>query len=409
MEDDVALAHLLRKRLERAGYAIDLAYDGEEGLAKYQKGSYDLIVVDNFMPGYDGLDVIRSLVEPGPLPPAIMLTGTGNEAVAVEAMKLGVSDYIVKDVDGVYLDLLPLVIEQVLNQYRLMEDKRRLEEQMQVSEKIQSLGLMAGGIAHEFNNLLQVIIGNVNLAHTKLTPDSFLYDCLKNIEKAAERAATLSGQMLAYSGHGLMTRMTLNFPKLVDEVAQGVALSLADQITLEYHFAKDLPTAKGDPFQMREVIRSLITNSIEAIGDREGVISVRVDSMEADRAYLANTYINDNLPSGLYVFLEVTDNGCGIDSETLEKVFDPFFTTKFTGRGLDLAATLGIVRRHKGAVTVASTPEIPNQARGRTTFRILLPTEELSKGSAEDEVVGSRTWRRYPSSEREADARASGA
>jgi PAS domain S-box-containing protein len=134
MEDDVAAARLLQKRLERAGYVVDVAHDGEGGLAKYDAGSYDVVIVDQNMPVRDGLEVIRLLASRGSLPPTIMVTGAGDEKTAVEAMKLGASDYIVKDVDGGYLELLSSVVERALYQHRLLEEKRRAEEALRESE-----------------------------------------------------------------------------------------------------------------------------------------------------------------------------------------------------------------------------------------------------------------------------------
>ena len=129
MEDDRGLARLFQRRLERAGYAVDLAPDGEQGLKMYASGTYDVVAVDQVMPRLTGLDVIRALAAQGPLPPLVMVTGTGSERIAVEAMKLGANDYIVKDVDGGYLELLPTVIERALEQHHLQEEKRRADEE----------------------------------------------------------------------------------------------------------------------------------------------------------------------------------------------------------------------------------------------------------------------------------------
>ena len=130
MEDNAGIARLVEKRLTRAGYVVDLACNGQEGLAMFNTGRYDLLVVDQNMPVYNGLGVIRSLVSQGPLPPMIMVTGTGNQRVAVQAMKLGADDYVVKDMDGGYLDLLPTIVERVLKQRRLLDEKRRAEEEI---------------------------------------------------------------------------------------------------------------------------------------------------------------------------------------------------------------------------------------------------------------------------------------
>lgn len=129
MEDDPGLARLVQKKLERAGYDTDIARDGETGLAMYEQGSYDLVALDHFMPVYDGLEVIRILAARHPVPPMIMITGKGNERIAVEAMKLGARDYVVKDAEGRYLELLPSVVEHVLEQQRLIEEKKRVEEE----------------------------------------------------------------------------------------------------------------------------------------------------------------------------------------------------------------------------------------------------------------------------------------
>jgi len=142
MEDDPGLARLFKKRLERAGYVVDIARDGEEGLAMYEAGSYDVVATDQHMPVQTGLEVIRILAARGPLPPMIMVTGTGSEQIAVEAMKLGAGDYIVKDIEGGYLELLPTVIERVLQQRRLVEEKQRAEaerERLLVAEREQRL------------------------------------------------------------------------------------------------------------------------------------------------------------------------------------------------------------------------------------------------------------------------------
>ena len=144
MEDDLGLARLFQKKLKRAGYLVDIAHDGTEGLARYEAGSYDLVAVDQRMPVHDGLEVIRILAARGPLPPTIMITGTGNERIAIEAMKLGAGDYIVKDVELGYLELLPSVIEQVLNQRRLVEEKQKAVEALQQLNSNLALLSLAG-------------------------------------------------------------------------------------------------------------------------------------------------------------------------------------------------------------------------------------------------------------------------
>jgi CheY-like chemotaxis protein len=136
---------------------------------------------------------------------------------------------------------------------------------------------------------------------------------------------------------------------------------------LRYNLARNLPTIDADATQLRQIIMNMVINASEAIGEQSGMIAISTGAVECDRAYLAEMWIDDQLPVGLYIYLEIADTGCGMDRETSSKIFEPFFTTKFTGRGLGMAATLGIIRGHKGAIKVYSEKGIG------TTFKILLP------------------------------------
>jgi len=176
--------------------------------------------------------------------------------------------------------------------------------------------------------------------------------------------------MLAYSGRGRFVIQPLNLSGLVREMGHLLQTAIQKAITLKYDFAEDLPAVLGDANELRQVIMNLITNAAEAIGDEMGVITVRTGLLEADRQYLTTTYLAQDEAAGTYVCLEVSDTGCGMDEETKARIFDPFFTTKFTGRGLGLAAVLGIVRGHRGAIKIYSEP-----GRG-TTFKVLLPCSE---------------------------------
>ncbi|WBL36438.1 PAS domain S-box protein [Tepidiforma flava] len=250
---------------------------------------------------------------------------------------------------------------------RAEEERRRFDLQMQQTQKLESLGVLAGGIAHDFNNLLVAILGNAGLALMELPPESPARQTVLAIETAAQRAAELTRQMLAYSGKGKFVIERLNLSRVVEEMAHLLEVSVSKRAVLKYRFAPDLPAIEGDATQIRQVIMNLITNASDAIGERSGVISVSTGLLYADRAYLKTAYMDDDLPEGDYVYLEVADTGVGMDEETAARIFDPFFTTKFTGRGLGLAAVLGIVRSHRGAIKLYTEP-----GRG-TTFKILFP------------------------------------
>jgi PAS domain S-box-containing protein len=246
-------------------------------------------------------------------------------------------------------------------------ERRKAEQALLQAQKLESLGVLAGGIAHDFNNLLVGILGNAGLALAELSPESPARPTIEQIEETAQRAAELVGQMLAYSGKGRFIIRRINLNALVEEMTHLLRISIAKGVVLKYNFAPDLPSVEADATQMRQVVMNLVINASDAIGDRSGVITVNTGVMRADRAYLTETYLAPDLPEGDYVYLEVSDTGSGIDQAARERIFEPFFTTKFTGRGLGLAAVLGIVRGHSGAIKIYSEP-----GRG-STFKVLLP------------------------------------
>jgi len=276
------------------------------------------------------------------------------------------------------------------------EEKLGLERQIQQGQKLESLGVLAGGIAHDFNNILTTILGNADLAMEGLSPHSPARSNIQNIEKASRRAADLAKQMLAYSGKGKFVVEPIDLGEFVEEMAHLLAVSISKSIVLNYNFADNLPAFDGDPTQVRQIIMNLILNSAEAIGKRSGVIALSTGAMHCDRAYLQgiNTHavasFDAPLVEGVYVYLEVADTGCGMDLETIEKIFDPFFTMKFTGRGLGMSATLGIVRGHKGAI------KIDSEVGKGTTFKVLFPASKLPANGtlqAEDGDEGvAATW-----------------
>ncbi|MEO9255990.1 MAG: ATP-binding protein, partial [Tepidiformaceae bacterium] len=233
--------------------------------------------------------------------------------------------------------------------------------------KLESLGILAGGIAHDFNNLLVGILGNAGLALAEVPASSPARTTLEDIQTAGRRAADLARQMLAYSGKGRFVIQQLALNALVAEMTHLLGVSISKGALLTCNFTTPLPLVEGDATQLRQVIMNLVVNASDAIGDGEGVIKVSTGVIHAERADLAQAYLAPDLPEGDYVFLDVLDSGSGMTRQTMARIFDPFFTTKFTGRGLGLAAVLGIVRGHRGAIKVTSEP-----GRG-TTFRLLLP------------------------------------
>jgi len=265
----------------------------------------------------------------------------------------------------------PLAIEAIardITARKEAEEQRLLmERKMLDSQKLESLGVLAGGIAHDFNNLLTAILGNATLAGQAVSEDSSQRSHLRNIEKASRQAADLCQQLLAYSGKGRFIIQRINLNALIEDMRQLLHISVSKKAVLEIEASGELPAIEADPSQIRQVLLNLVINASEALDEKNGLIRIRTGGLQADRSSLAEAALASDLAPGHYVFLEVSDTGCGMDRETLGKIFDPFFTTKFIGRGLGLAAVSGIVRAHRGALHITSEP-----ARG-STFRILLP------------------------------------
>ncbi len=282
---------------------------------------------------------------------------------------------LLRDGEGNPVGMIGTMVD-ITEQKQAEEARRKLEAQIQHAQKLESLGVLCGGIAHDFNNLLTGILGNSDLALTKLTPESPACPLIEDAKKATHHLAELTNQMLAYSGKGKFVVTSLDLSRLVNEMEHLLQLSISKKAVLRYDLRGELPAVEADASQLRQIVMNLVINASEALGERSGVISLSTGMMEASDDYLEETYLNEGLPGGVYVYLEVSDTGVGMDDETVQKIFDPFFTTKFTGRGLGLAAVLGIVRGHRGAIKIYSEKD-----RG-STFRVLFPTTDHPVESA---------------------------
>jgi PAS domain S-box-containing protein len=279
------------------------------------------------------------------------------------------------------------VSQDITEQVEAEQRRQKLVEQLKETQRLESLGVLAGGIAHDFNNLLTPILGDARLALLDLPRNSPARLQIQQIEKAAHRAAALTNQMLAYSGQGPSVIEPLDVSQLVEEMAQLLEAAVSGKIELVYDLAEDLPAVEADAAQLSQVVMNLITNATEAVRDGAGRTVLRTGQVEAEKVE-RNFFIWSNaLLSGRCVFIEVIDSGCGMDAETQAKIFDPFFTTKFKGRGLGLAATVGIVRSHGGAIEIDS-----EEGRG-TRFRVLLPSAERRVLPVAPENRSIEDWR----------------
>ncbi len=247
------------------------------------------------------------------------------------------------------------------------KERAELESNMLQIQKMESLGIMAGGIAHDFNNILTSILGNASLVQSALPEGSPIAQSLSEIEVAAKRASEICHQMLVYSGRGIPNITAINLNRVVSEMASLLKVTISKRITLKYELSEPLSSVMADATQISQVIMNLLINAAEAIGDRDGHICFSTGEMQCDQGWFQDAHSSKDVVPGKYVFMEVSDTGCGMNVETLHRIFDPFFTTKFTGRGLGMAVVLGIVRNHKGAIKVESSPSFG------TVFRVVLP------------------------------------
>ena len=279
------------------------------------------------------------------------------------------------------------VARDITRDVRREEERLELERQMQEAQRLESLGVMAGGITHDFNNLLTPILGDAELALLDLPADSPIRPRIEQIQRAAQRAAALTRQLLAYSGQEPVLIEPLSVSQLAKEMGQLLEGAVSGKAALIYDLAEDLPSVEADSAQLSQVVMNLITNAAEAVREGAGRIALRTGIVEAEKVEHRNV-VGDSEPlAGRYVFFEVVDDGCGMDAETQSKIFDPFFTTKFTGRGLGLAAVLGIVRSHGGLI------EIDSEIGRGTHFRVLFPAAGRAPVIAQPWVTPIEDWR----------------
>ncbi len=262
------------------------------------------------------------------------------------------------------------VLRDITDARKAEMQERELDGIIQQAQKLESLRVLAGGVAHDFNNLLTIILGNADLAIKGLDEDSPMREYLEEMRMAGKRATALSLQMLAYSGRGALNIQAMDLARHLVDMQPLLRAAAPSRITMEFRGMDDLPRVKADPSQIRQVLVNLVTNAAEAFDGGHGAITVSAGVMQADSQYLAACPHDHDLRAGEFVYLEIADDGPGMDADTLGRVFDPFFSTKFPGRGLGLAASQGIVRGHNGTIRMTST------AGKGTTVRVLLPVLE---------------------------------
>lgn len=273
----------------------------------------------------------------------------------------------------------------VLHKSKLKTPKQEQEQRVLKSQKLESLGVLAGGIAHDFNNLLMSVLGNANLAADELDPKSPAQEYLQDIEQAAMQAASLCKQMLAYAGKGRFVMQPVCLTRVVEDMTAHLRALIIGATHLELMLDQDVPAVDADPLQMHQIIMNLVSNASEAIGLENGRITLSTGTTDLGQADLDRCFEEEAQP-GHFVYVDVSDSGCGIPSHVTSRIFDPFFTTKLCGRGLGLSAVQGIIRSHRGAIRVCSTP-----GEG-SAIRVLLPSSVAPVHQRPESLSADELW-----------------
>ena len=321
----------------------------------------DAVLLDLSLPDSDRLETFRAVRAQAPATPVVVMTGNGDERLALQAVHEGAQDYLVKgDIDG---RLVVRALRHAIERGRAEAAERRLLE----AQRLESLSVLAGGVAHQLNNLLVVIMGNASLAATGLDAEDPLRQYLVEIETASQQAARLARQMLAYSGRGGFVVRPVDLNEVVRNACAALTERVPPDVQLKLDLAPAVLRVMADETQIAQLVLNLVVNAAEAMGGTPGEVLLATSEIDATPSDFERAYTAPDLPAGAYRELVVTDMGEGIASDTAARMFEPFFSTRLTGRGLGLPAALGIVRGHRGAIGVES---LPGQG---TRVRVLLP------------------------------------
>ncbi len=351
VEDDPGVATLQQRRLERAGYRTVVVASAEAALEAAQRTTFDLILLDYRLPGgVTGIDLYKQLKLSGRDVPVIMVTGFNDEATIIRAMRLGVRDFVTKSPE--YLDYLPEAVAQVLRQVRLERELSEKQEQLRQAQKLEALGALAGGVAHEFNNLLQIIAGFCEVVQEEFPPSHQAYDDLAQVLNACGRAASLTRYLLTFSRRQELKKEYLNLNAQIADQVKILRRLIGESIEIRLQLSDDVGMLYADAPSIQQMLMNLCINARDAMPSG-GRLTISTESITYDEIL---GEAPPRSPSGRYMRLRVADTGQGMSPEIKRHVFEPFFTTKEVGKGtgLGLAMVYGVVQQHGGAIHVES-------------------------------------------------------
>ena len=363
VEDLESDCDLLVRSLRKGGYEVSYQrVDSAESLnTRLTTGEWDIVISDYSMPGFSGTAALKIVRERGLDVPFIFVSGTIGEETAVEAMRLGANDYVMK---GNAARLLPAIRRELEDIARRRQHKSA-EQRVRQLEKFEAIGKLAGGIAHDFNNVIGAVLGWAELGITEAPAESRTARYFHKIREQSQRAAGLTRQLLAYARRQILEPKNIELSQLIIETVALLRRVIGEHIEVRMVLAPAAQVVRADPSQLEQVLMNLCLNARDAM-PRGGQLLIETQVIELDSEYCK---LHGYARPGKHVKLSISDTGTGMDGATVERIFEPFFTTKEVGEGtgLGLATALGIVKQHEGSI------EVQSELGKGTAFHVYLP------------------------------------
>jgi len=364
VDDDNTIRMLTRAALEQAGFKVEEAADGIEALSVCEKVRPDMVLLDILMPGKDGFIVCTELRQRPEcaLTPIIMMTALEDLDSINLAYNLGATDFITKPINWT---ILCHRLRYILRATQEAMVRKHMEEQLYQSQKMEAVGRLAGSVAHDFNNVLTVILGHVDILLMSLEDNHDLYQQAEEIRQGVELATSITRQLLVFSRKKPIQPTHINLNKLVEQQTKMLRRLMGKDIDLLTALNPETGNVLADPGQMEQVIMNLVINARDAM-PRGGRLTIETTPVYLDDGFCKQ---HVGITPGPYIMLAVSDTGTGIDPEIREHIFEPFFTTKGPekGTGLGLFSVFGIIKQINGHISVQSEPNLG------TTLKIYLP------------------------------------
>jgi two-component system cell cycle sensor histidine kinase/response regulator CckA len=381
VDDDPQAAALIEMALVYAPFEprIDVATTAVAGLARIKADEHDVYLIDQQLPDGTGIELIHQAKVDGVHKPLILLTGYGSGDIDEAASREGAADYVEKDMVGAHLERS---IRYALRQWQASRALHDREEQLRQAQKMEAIGLLTGGVAHDFNNILTVIQANAEVLAQDAQALGHATEELAEIQRAAERAARLTQQLLAFSRKQVLQPRVVDASRVASQLLPMLRRVIHPSIRIEAEFDESLPAIRCDRSQLEQVVLNLALNARDAM-PTGGTLRVGTEPRVLTAPVATSHTV---VEPGRWVCITVADTGIGIAPELLHRNFEPFFTTKATGTGLGLGTVYGIVRQSGGVITVEST------LGDGTAFTVWLPAvEERAEPAAKSaRVSGER-------------------